>query len=59
MTKAVGFIPMACVNDTYSKNYQFEERIWKEVKKGYCYFQMETSVLQKYLLALKISNQRY
>ena len=36
---SVGFIPMACVNDGFSGNHQFEERIWKEVKKGYCHFQ--------------------
>jgi type I restriction enzyme S subunit len=30
---------MACVNDGFSGNHQFEERIWKEVKKGYCHFQ--------------------
>lgn len=30
---SVGFIPMACVNDGFSGNHQFEERIWKEVKK--------------------------
>ena len=35
---SVGFIPMACVNDGFSGNHQFEERIWKEVKKGYCHF---------------------
>ena len=29
---------MACVNDGFSGNHQFEERIWKEVKKGYCHF---------------------
>ena len=36
---SVGFIPMAFVNDGFSGNHQFEERIWKEVKKGYCHFQ--------------------
>lgn len=36
---SVGFIPMACVNDGFSGNHQFEKRIWKEVKKGYCHFQ--------------------
>ena len=36
---SVGFIPMTCVNDGFSGNHQFEERIWKEVKKGYCHFQ--------------------
>ena len=36
---SVGFIPMACVNDGFSGNHQFEERIWKEVKKRYCHFQ--------------------
>lgn len=36
---SVGFIPMACVDDGFSGNHQFEERIWKEVKKGYCHFQ--------------------
>ena len=36
---SVGFIPMACVNDEFSGNHQFEKRIWKEVKKGYCHFQ--------------------
>ena len=30
---------MACVNDGFSGNHQFEKRIWKEVKKGYCHFQ--------------------
>ena len=35
----VGFIPMACVDDGFSGNHQFEKRIWKEVKKGYCHFQ--------------------
>ncbi len=34
----VGFIPMACVDDGFSGNHQFEDRIWKEVKKGYCHF---------------------
>ncbi len=36
---SVGFIPMACVYDGFSGNHQFEKRIWKEVKKGYCHFQ--------------------
>ena len=36
---SVGFIPMACVDDGFSGNHQFEERIWKGVKKGYCHFQ--------------------
>ena len=36
---SVGFIPMACVNDGFSGNHQFEKRIWKDVKKGYCHFQ--------------------
>ena len=35
----VGFIPMTCVDDGFSGNHSFEERIWKEVKKGYCHFQ--------------------
>ena len=35
---SVGFIPMACVDDGFSGNHQFEDRIWKEVKKGYCHF---------------------
>ena len=30
---------MACVYDGFSGNHQFEKRIWKEVKKGYCHFQ--------------------
>ena len=34
----VGFIPMACVDDGCSGNHQFEDRICKEVKKGYCHF---------------------
>ena len=29
---------MACVDDGFSGNHQFEDRIWKEVKKGYCHF---------------------
>ena len=33
------FIPMACVDGGFSGKHQFEERIWKEVKKGYCHFQ--------------------
>ena len=36
---SVGFIPMACVDGGFSGKHQFEERIWKEVKKGYCHFQ--------------------
>ena len=36
---SVGFIPMSCVDDGFSGNHKFEERIWKEVKKGYCHFQ--------------------
>ena len=35
---SVGFIPMACVDDGFSGNHQFKDRIWKEVKKGYCHF---------------------
>lgn len=31
----------------------------RKLKKDIATFKMETSVLQKYLLALKISNQRY
>lgn len=30
---------MTCVDDGFSGNHSFEERIWKEVKKGYCHFQ--------------------
>ncbi|MEY8688071.1 restriction endonuclease subunit S [Bacteroides sp. AN502(2024)] len=34
----VGFIPMALVEDGFSGNHLFEERIWNDVKKGYCHF---------------------
>jgi len=35
----VGFIPMALVEDGFSGNHFFEERIWKDVNRGYCHFQ--------------------
>ena len=35
----VGFIPMALVEDGFSGNHFYEERTWKDVKKGYCHFQ--------------------
>ncbi len=34
-----GFIPMALVEDGFSGNHIYEERIWKDIKKGYCHFQ--------------------
>lgn len=55
----VGFIPMTCVDDGFSGNHSFEERIWKEVKKDIATFKMAILALRKYLLALKISNQQY
>ena len=33
-----GFIPMALVEDGFSGNHLYEERIWKDIKKGYCHF---------------------
>ena len=35
----VGFIPMALVEDGFSGNHFYEERTWKDVKRGYCHFQ--------------------
>ena len=35
----VGFIPMVLVEDGFSGNHFFEERIWKDVNRGYCHFQ--------------------
>ena len=35
----VGFIPMALVEDGFSRNHFFEERTWKDVNRGYCHFQ--------------------
>ncbi len=35
----VGFIPMALVEDGFSGKHFFEERIWKDVNRGYCHFQ--------------------
>ena len=35
----VGFIPMALVEDGLSGNHFYEERTWKDVKRGYCHFQ--------------------
>ena len=35
----VGFIPMALVEDGFSGNHFYEERTWKDVKRGYCNFQ--------------------
>ena len=34
-----GFIPMTLVEDGFSGNHLYEERIWKDIKKGYCHFQ--------------------
>ena len=33
-----GFIPMSLVEDGFSGNHLYEERIWKDIKKGYCHF---------------------
>ena len=35
----VGFIPMALVEDGFSGDHFYEERTWKDVKRGYCHFQ--------------------
>ena len=35
----VGFIPMALVEDGFSGNHFYEERTWKDVKRGYWHFQ--------------------
>lgn len=35
----VGFIPMVFVEDGFSGNHFYKERIWKDVKRGYCHFQ--------------------
>ena len=34
----VGFIPMALVEDGFSGNHFFEERIWENIKNGYSHF---------------------
>ena len=34
----IGFIPMALIEDGFSGNHLFEERIWNNVKRGYCHF---------------------
>ncbi|NDY72702.1 restriction endonuclease [Desulfobacter hydrogenophilus] len=36
-TKA-GFVPMPLVSNGYSEKHQFEERLWREIKKGYTHF---------------------
>ena len=33
-----GFIPMSLVEDGFSGNHLYEERIWKDIKKGYSHF---------------------
>ncbi|QIB65603.1 restriction endonuclease subunit S [Kineobactrum salinum] len=33
-----GFVPMPLIPEGYSENHQFEERLWKEIKKGYTHF---------------------
>ena len=33
-----GFIPMSLIEDGFSGNHLYEERIWKDIKKGYCHF---------------------
>ncbi len=38
-TTHCGFIPMSLVEDGFSGNHLYEERIWKDIKKGYCHFQ--------------------
>ena len=34
----VGFVPMQCVSDGYKNRHSFEERKWKDVKKGFTHF---------------------
>ncbi len=34
----VSFIPMALLDDGYSGGYTYEERVWKECKKGFTHF---------------------
>jgi len=33
-----GFVPMPLVPNGYSEKHQFEERLWREIKKGYTHF---------------------
>lgn len=35
-----GFIPMALVEDGFSGKHSFETRMWGDIKKGYCHFQI-------------------
>lgn len=36
--KTVSFIPMALLDDGYSGKYQYEQRLWKDCKKGFTHF---------------------
>ena len=35
----IGFVPMECISPGFGYSHAFEEKKWRDVKKGYCHFQ--------------------
>lgn len=46
-TTKVSFIPMRLIEDGYISSYSYEERYWREVKKGFTHFQENDLLVSK------------